>query len=241
METKTISYILNIVLLILIVIGSTFFMSKLNSSEENYNSIVRYMENEKDQLIQSNDLVVAEMKTINQNIISSDDKIKELSDELSDYKKINSYTKAELLTEIRGIEINYTAPTPGVDYVYVPDTNCVPIDSLNKYYAQMPKKVEYKDDWMKFNATAGINSFTLDSMSMINKFDVVIGERVTGKRFLIFNKKEPTVDLRSYNPYTGIPYLNNITVAENGKTSGKILSYLGVFTAGMITNQLIKQ
>lgn len=240
MKTSTVSYILNIILLILLVVGSTFFITKLKVQASDYDSMANFMEGEKEELINSNNLVVSEMKTINQNIVSSDEKIKELSEELSDYKKISSYTKAELLTEIKGINITYT-PNTETDYVYIPDTNCVPIDSLNKYYAQMPKKVEYKDDWMKFNATAGINSFTLDSMSMINKFDVVIGEKVTGKRFLIFNKKEPTVDLRSYNPYTGIPYLNNITVAENRNTSGKVLSYIGVFTAGMITNQLIKQ
>lgn len=241
MDTKKTSYILNIVLLIILLVGSTFFISKLSVQSNDYDAIVNYMENEKGQLISSNELLVQEIKTVNQNIVSSDEKIKELSEDLKEYKKINSYTKAELLTEIKGISVGYIPVQGETEYVYVPDTNCVPIDTLNKYYTQLPKGVEYKDDWISFNATAGKKLFTLDSMSIINKFDVTIGERVVGKKFLVFNKKEAVVDLKSYNPYTGVPYLNNIVVeTKKTKPLTKLLTYAGIFGAGMITNQLTK-
>lgn len=239
MDTKRMSYILNIVLLIILLIGSTFFITKLKIQSSDYDSIVNYMENEKNQIMNSNDLVVQEMKTINQNLVSSDEKIKELSSELSEYKKINSYTKAELLTEIRGINVEYTLPEPSTEYVYVPDTNCVPIDTLNKYYTQVPKKVSYNDEWMSFNGTVGLSKFSIDSLSLLNKFDITIGERVVGKKLLVFNKREAVVDLKSYNPYTGIPFLNNITVEpKKSKLLPKALSYAGIFFAGMIVQQL---
>lgn len=235
------SYLLNVILVILIIAGVTLHIRSLKISAGDNQAIADFFELEKEQLMQDRNLLVQEIKTVNQNIVSSDDKIKELSEELKEYKKINSYTKAELLTEIRGISVGYIPVQGETEYVYVPDTNCVPIDTLNKYYTQLPKGVEFKDEWISFNATVGKKLFTLDSMKVINKFDVTIGERVVGKKFLVFNKKEAVVDLKSYNPYTGIPYLNNIVVEKKEtKPLTKLLAYAGIFGAGMITNQLTK-
>lgn len=241
MEIKHASYILNVVLIALLVIGATFSINKMSEVSSDFDSVKNFMEQEKDQLIQTNGLMVQEIKTINQNLVSSDERIKELSKELSEYKEISSFTKAELLSEIKDITIEFEPDGTLVIPHYVPDTNCVPIDSVNKYYIQTPKKVRFSDQWVTFGATVNKNSLTLDSLSMINKFDITIGERVTGKKLLVFNKKEPVVDLKSYNPYTKVASLNNITVeTKKAKPITKVLTAAGLIGIGFVAGKTAK-
>lgn len=241
MKLEHLSYGLNVVLIVLLIIGATFAINRVSDVTNDYNTLTAFMEAEKNQLIASNDLVVHEIKTINQNLVTSDQKIKELSEELEKYKSIDSYTKAELLTEIKGMTIEYVPDGTVVENVLVPDTGCVPIEFVNKHFIHVPKKVSFSDQWMSFDATVNKKSLTLDSLSMINKFDVTIGKRVVGKKFLIFNKKENVVDLKSYNPYTSVPYVNNLTVEkEKGSGLKKVLTYTLFFAAGMGVNQIRK-
>ena len=94
-----------LIVILTIVIVFLALTSWKNNGDSNYSSLISYMEKEKEQMIQSNGLLVQEASIINQNLVSSTDKIKELSQEFNNYKKIQSDVKAEILSKIEGIVI----------------------------------------------------------------------------------------------------------------------------------------
>lgn len=192
------------------------------------------MEKEKEQMIQSNGLLVQEISVVNQNLVSSTKKVKELSQQFDNYKKIQSHVKAEILSKIEGIVI----PVVTVDKpIYLSDTGCTDNKIIKEHFIQIPSKVNFSDTWISFNGTIG-KQFTIDSLFMINKFDVTIGEKKVGKKMLIFNDYEPIVELKSYNPYTTIPYVNNIIVEEK---RGKIIKPITLIAVGFATGFLIRR
>ena len=221
--------------MIVIVIGITLHLRSLKISGGDNQAMINYFEMEKEQLIQDRELLVQEVKTINQNVVSSDEEIKKLSKELSDYRVILSYTKAEILSEMKNIEIPYIV----VDKpIYISDTGCTDNKIIKEHFIQVPSKVNFSDQWTSFSGTVGRDYFNLDSLSMLNKFDITIGERKVGKKLLVFNKYEPVVDLKSYNPYSSVPYMNNLTVEKRKNIGGKTLGYAIVFMLGYATNKL---
>jgi len=223
-----------LIVILTIVIAFLALTSWKNNGDSNYSSLISYMEKEKEQMIQSNGLLVQEVSIINQNLVSSTDKIKELSQEFNNYKKIQSHVKAEILSKIEGIVI----PIITIDKpIYLSDTGCTDNRIIKEKFIQIPSKVNFNDTWVSFNGTIG-KQFTIDSLSMINKFDVTIGEKKVGKKLLVFNKYEPIVELKSYNPYTTIPYVNNIIVDEK---KGKIIKPITLIAVGFATGFLIRK
>jgi hypothetical protein len=202
--------------------------------KEDYSSLISYMDKEREQLISSNNLLAQEVSIVNQNLVSSSNKIKELSNDFDDYKKVQSHVKAEILSKIEGI----TIPVITVDKpIYLSDTGCTDNKIIKEHFIQIPSKVNFSDTWVSFNGTIG-KQFTIDSLSMINKFDVTIGEKKVGKKMLIFNDYEPIVELKSYNPYTTIPYVNNIIVEEK---KGKIIKPISLIATGLVAGYLIRR
>lgn len=235
------SYKINVALAFICLVLLIMFLNKKQEAAtlvEDYRSMQAFHEGEKDQLISSYDLLAEEVKTINQNIVSSDEEIKKLSNDLKEYKSIQAYTKAEILSEIHGLEIGYTAPD--TEIVYLPDTGCIDVEVVKENFIQIPQKVSFADDWISLDGTV-TKKFILDSLSLLNKFDVTIGEKKTGKKLLVFNKYEPVVELKSYSPYTSVPYINNITVEERkNKGIKRAGAFALVFVAGMLTPKIIK-
>lgn len=224
--------ILIVILSVIIVFLAIF--SGGNNNDSDYSSLLSYMEKEKEQMIQSNDLLVQEISIVNQNLVSSTKKVKELSQQFDNYKKIQSHIKAEILSKIEGI----TIPVITIDKpIYLSDTGCTDNKIIKEHFIQIPSKVNFSDTWVSFNGTIG-KQFTIDSLSMINKFDVTIGEKKVGKKMLIFNDYEPIVELKSYNPYTTIPYVNNIIVEEK---KGKIIKPITLIAVGFATGFLIRR
>lgn len=221
-----------VVVLVIFLIESRGNYNELRSD---FDSVTTFTDKENDQLINSTNLLAQEVSEMNQNLLSSDEEIRKLSEELSKYKSIQSHVKAEILSEIRGIELPMTIIDREVP-TYISDSTFIHRDTISKYFTPIPSKVSFNDEWITFNATVG-KSFTLDSLSMINKFDVTIGS----KKEKWYNKSEPVVTLNSYSPYSSIPYVNNLVVEEpKGKILKKAITYAGIFTAGMLTNQLRK-
>lgn len=223
----------------IIVVGITLHLQSLKISGGDNQAMINYFEMEKEQLIQDRELLVQEVKTINQNIVSSDEEIKKLSKELSEYKVILSHTKAEIVSELKNIDIPYIV----VDNpIYLSDTGCTSNKIVKEFFIQVPSKVNYSDQWTSFNGTLGKDKFTLDSLSMINKFDITIGEKKVGKKLLVFNKYEPVVEMKSYNPYSSVPYMNNLTVEKKRNNfGGKTIGYAVAFGLGFATSKLVSQ
>ena len=110
---------------------------------------------------------------------------------------------------------------------------------LNEHYLKIPAKVEMNNDWMSFNATIE-KKFSIDSLSMYNKFDAYLGYKKPEKPLKFLRKSEPVLELRSYSPYTKVAYVNNIVV-EDGKKGKFLTSKPAMFLYGLGTGFILSK
>lgn len=200
----------------------------VNSLKEDFVSEKTFLENEKQQLMKERDLAVFDSEVQKQNLIS-EKKAKELiGEEAEKYKKLHSFVKAELKTVIKGIDAKYRDTV-----FFMIDRVLEEPEDTNMTF--VPKVFHYGDEWVNIDGTVKKRSVAIDSLTMINKFDVTIGWKKDG----LFKKSKPVVELKSYNPYTSVPYVNNLVVKEKQKRP--FLSKAGIFFTGIIIGILIKK
>jgi hypothetical protein len=207
----------------------------------NYTSMMSYKESENNRLIRSNEIKAAAITKSSQNAISMSLAMKEFSKELEGFKRAQSLVKSEILTEIKGLSTDFENSPGEFSGIQLIDSMYVHVDTVSKYFIRTPKKVNYSDDWISFDATVN-KDFTLDSLSLINKFDITIGSKKQDKPLSFLRKKEPVVEMKSYNPYSSIPYINNVIFKDDKKGAGKIVfSKPAIFAYGFISSTLINK
>jgi len=220
-------------------------MDEIKGERSSHSAAMAFAEKEKDALIQTKELMVQDMVSMNQNIVNERTAMDLMKDEIHGFKSIQAHIKAEILSEIRGMEIELKNPEGiGSEFegIVFQDTNCINRDTVNKYFLRIPKIVSLDTNkWFSFHVTID-KSLTIDSLKMINKLDASLGWKKPEKRFKFLRKSEPVLALNSYNPYSSIPYVNNFTVEPNGTKAGKILnSRAAWFMYGLGVSTLIKQ
>lgn len=178
--------------------------SMLRDEKNSYNALLEFERKEKDQLIQDKNLQASAIEQMNQNIVSQNEAMRYLGDQVEDYKRLTSYMKAELKTEIKNLKIDFSG---GEIPPTVFNDSCVHVDTVKMNYTRIPRYFSISDQWSSISGSVDKSGIVFDSISFINKFDVTIGKKKTG-----FMKSEPVIELKSYNPYTSIPYVNNIVV-----------------------------
>ncbi|MCP3683669.1 MAG: hypothetical protein GY861_13370 [bacterium] len=162
-------------------------------------SVKTFLEEEKNQLISRDSIKAEEIKELNQNLINEKSARILLADEYERFKSVSSHVRFESVTKI--------------DSVFIPFTTT---DTLTKY-SDCSGDLALNDGWMNFAGEVDSLGLHIDSLSFVNKFDVTIGKKKSDKPFAFLRKKEYTVELISYNPYTEINYVNNIVVDEGAK------------------------
>jgi hypothetical protein len=187
---------LSFLLAVSFVINQAASCNKIAEVSSEYEDQISFLEKENAQLISHRDMAVHESIRMRQHIISQDKAMNLLGKEFESFKKLQSVTKAELLTEIKNVKVPYV-----VDTVYNKDT--MYIDTTNRFMMN--------NEWASIDGRVFDNYVFIDSLRFVNKFDVAIGYKKKG----LFKKAEPIVQLNSYNPYTTVPYVNNIVVKEN--------------------------
>lgn len=201
-----------------------------------YNAVIDFNEKENDQLKESLDLKVSDNFIMKQNVISEKVANQKFREELAEYKKINSYMKSEVVTSINNLEVKYkNLSKDQFDGIDIKDGEYIHKDIVNKNFLRVPDTIYYNDDWMSLIGTINKQGAIIDSLYMFNKFDAVIGYKKPEKNFKWLRKKEPVVELKSYNPYTKINYVNNVTVDNNkGKVKNIFTSPIALFAYGFI-------
>ena len=215
-----------------VVLSLLLFQTCENNSDlkRDLDSTKNFLDVEKDQRISRDSIHAQEMYEMEQNLMSEISARKLLEEEFKRFKEIQSHVRAELITRVDAMFIPYDPDSNNIINDYA---DCVPMDTVRKYFIQASKEVNYGDTWFAFSAIVDSLGLTIDSMSMINKFDVTIGWKKPDKPFKFLRKKQPVVELISYNPYTKINYVNNITVeGKQGGILGNILSAGAGFAAG---------
>jgi len=186
---------------LLIIMALMYFNSLSNNAdlEREIVSVKTFLEAEKDQLISRDSINAVETKNIQQNLVEEKTARILLAEEYNRFKSIKSHVRFESVTVI--------------DSVFIPITRT---DTL-KEYSDCGGDLALNDGWMNFSGEVDSSGLHIDSLSFINKFDVTIGKKKSDKPFAFLRKKEYTVELISYNPYTEINYVNNIVVDDGSK------------------------
>lgn len=232
-----------IIFLLILFIGGRevqhYFIDK--DRKESYEAVIRFNEGEKAQLMNSLDLKAQDNKLMKQNIMSQKIALEQFEKELEDYKSINSYMKTEVMSSIKSLEAKYNSkPKDEFEGITVKPGGYIHRDEVAKNFLRVPAPFEYKDEWFSINGTVNKESTMIDSLSMFNKFDAVIGYKKSEKSFSWLRKKEPVVELTSFSPYTEVTYINNVVVDEKkGKAKSVLLSKPAMLLYGVIGGAII--
>jgi len=230
--------LISVIILLVLCIGGMqlnhYFSIK--DMENSYESVINFKEAEKSQLKNSLDLKIEDSRVMQQHIISQDVALNQFKKEFKDYKKVNSYLKSEVISTIRGLEAKYDSVKKD-DFagITIADGGYISKKDVAKNFLRIPANFEYKDEWLSLNGTVNKKSTTIDSLSMFNKFDAIIGYKKSDKSFGWLRKKDPVVELKSYSPYTKITHVNNVVINDKkSKTKNILLSTPAVFIYGLI-------
>ena len=203
---------------------------------ESYNSVLDFKDFENGELKSSLELKVAENFVMKQNVISERVAKEHFKKELKGYKDINSFMKSEVMTSIRSLEAKYDESIGDeFDGIAITDDNYIHKDIVEKNFLRVPKSFSYEDEWTSINGTVLKKSTIIDSIDIFNKFDAIIGTKKSEKSFSWLRKKDPVIELKSYNPNTKINYVNNITVdTKKGKVGNIFLSPFAMMAYGFV-------
>lgn len=216
------------------IVLSLFLLQECKNSSnlrQNLNSTSSFLEIEKQQSISRDSIHAQDVKIMEQNLMSETAARILLQDEFERFKEISSHVRAETITRIDTMFIVYESESDDIINEY---TDCIPIDTVRAYFIQSPKRVRYADTWFAFAGIVDTIGLNIESMSMVNKFDVTVGWKKPDKPFKFLRRKKPVVELTSYNPYTKVNYVNNIVV-ENRQSNlftNVILPSAAGFVAG---------
>jgi len=235
--------LISIIVLLLLCIGGIqinhYFSMK--DIEDSYESVIKFKEAEKSQLKNSLDLKVEDSRVMQQHIISQDVALSQFKKEFEGYKKINSYMKTEVISSIKNLEAKYNStPKNEFDGIKIEDGGYISKKDVEKNFLRIPANFDYKDEWLSINGTISKKSTIIDSLGIFNKFDAIIGYKKSEKNFSWLRKKEPVLELKSYNPYTKITHVNNVVVDDKkGKAKNILLSTPAVFVYGLIGGSIL--
>lgn len=202
--------------------------SHSNELQKDAESMRNFYETEKNQLISRDSIKAQQLIDMEQNLMTEISAREILEEEFKRFKEINSHVRFESVTKIETLRVEYTNPNINILSDY---TDYIPVDSVKKYFIQIPRDVVHQEQWFSFSGTVDKDHFMIDSMSFINKFDVTIGTKKSEKPLAFLRKKEYTVELISYSPYSKVNYVNNIVIDD--KKKNKLVPM--AFGAGAIT------
>lgn len=216
-------------------LASVFLLFKecqhVSALERDAESMRNFYETEKDQLISRDSIRTHQMIDMEQNLMSEISAREILEKEFERFKEINSHVRFETVTKIETLRVEYLVPNNDILNDY---SQYIPVDTVKKYFVQVPRNVIHNEQWFNFAGTIDQDHFMIDSLSFINKFDVTIGLKKSDKPLAFLRKKEYTVELLSYNPYSSTSYVNNIVIDKEKKSKFPV-----GFSAGALTTFLI--
>lgn len=183
-----------------------------------------------------------EIAKINQNLVSEKAAKEALGHKASEYKRINAYLEQKVLTSIKNIKTEWKPRSDTLDLSQF--EGCVPIDSVNKYFIQIPKSFELDTSkWYYLSGTATKSGFVLDSMSFLTHDEFILGKRKR-KAWELFKSIEPEFKVTHNNPYQTTLSMTNLVVKDDRTKSGKFFTsrpmlFIYGFGSGFIVNSLL--
>ena len=211
------------------------------AQEESYEAVITFKDGERNQMKKSLDLAIADREVMQQNVMSNKVALEQLGKELEGYKKVNAYLKSEVTTKLTNLEAKYEdLDRDPFDGITLQDGKYIHMDDVNKNFLRVPKQFSYEDDeWIQFYGTVKREKTVMDSLKVFNKFDATIGYmKPDTMKWKWLKKPVPVVELKSYNPYTKINYVNNVVVDnDKGKVGNILLSKPAMFLYGFVAGR----
>jgi len=150
----------------------------------------------------------------NQIIVEYENLSKALKEELRGYKNGASLTETKVVTVLESVEMEIH-DTIFIDKSRLSIEGCHYSDSLLKEFRNKKSFFTFKDDWLNIVGQYTYDKVLLDTVSLKNEFDVILGY----KKEKWYKRRNQVVELKSYSPYAEIVYLNNIIVKDRKKLS----------------------
>lgn len=194
--------------------------------KEGYENAIEFVEKENNQLIQEKNLEVYAKEQMRQNLVSERQANSLLKEELKSFKSIQAYIKAEMKTQMKDVLAQY------VDGL---DTTITVVTKNDETYMKVPRPFIYSDKWTELTGTVTTGGVLIDSLMFINKFDITVG----WKRDRWYSKQKPVMEMKSYNPNTSIPYMNNVVIKK--PTTPWYTSRAAMFGYGVLAGFIISR
>lgn len=153
---------------------------------------------------------VADSVKMSQTIVEYENLSNRLKNELDKYKEGASMVETVIETRVDSILIT-SNDTVFIDSARL--SSCLYADSLIKEFKKKKIFFNFKDEWITLNGYHTYKDILLDSINIRNEFDVILGY----KREKWYARRNPVVELKSYNPNSEVVYINNI-VTKDKKT-----------------------
>lgn len=181
----------------------------------------------------------ADSVKMSQTIVEFENLTDELKNELKGYKEGAGIVETSVRTVIERVTV-VSYDTIPIDIVRLDSSNCEYADSLIKEFQNKKFFYNFKDDWLTISSHHTYNKLVFDTISVKNEFDVLIGH----KKEKWYSRRYPTVELKSYNPYTDIVYVNNIMTKEHKTNYQRIFNsksaylFYGILAGFVLNNNL---
>lgn len=192
--------------LILIILDLTFDVIGLNKTIKNNDNQISNLLNEKSKTEKSIDEKNREITKVTSIVIEKDKLIEKQIKEIKKLKSLDAKIVYQTKTQFDTIEIGLQ------DTILITKNDTIRAD-----------KFSYRDSWLVMDGIIKKDSLFFDSLVVINKYNIEIGESKKG----LF-KKEKSVFIRNDNPYSTTTNAQSIVLKEGKKWYEK-----GIFKMGM--------
>jgi hypothetical protein len=202
------AYLIIAIILVLFGMREYSHYSDKKDLKQTMESMTAYFEKEKESIFAGEELIAQDVKDMKQLFVSATKDLEFLKKQYSNFSRIESVIKTELTSSVTDVKIPIVRPQ-----IHFSDS-LIPRDIVNQFYIPKNSKSSYSDDWIDLAFTLG-DSLSVDSIVTRNKIDAVIGWKKSEKSLSFLRKKEPTVEIISYSPYSKIGYVNNLIVKDS--------------------------
>ena len=179
--------------------------SEINNIRDDYQTVIDYG-NKRDSANLAKEMIrAADSVKMTQNIVHYKNISESLKKELEGYKDRASIVEFRSKTVIDSFFIESIVEV----YDTLHDSIRVPCLDNRKFF------YNFKDDWISLKGNYNARGVLIDTLAIRNEYDVILG----WKKEKWYSKRNPTIELKSYSPYSNVDYVNNIVIEDRKKLS----------------------
>lgn len=223
-------------IIIIALIGAFIFREckhsrDISSMEDSEKALSSFLEKELESSFSDMKNAIAySVYEMNQNVVKSIDDVKSVKAQYPTLSDSRSIVKTESIFKISG-----SIPIiPPIKSIAGKTDTCISMSFVDSNFIEKGSKASFSSEWYNISITIE-DSLKIDSLSVREKIDAVMSWKKSDKAFSFLRKKTPVLSVYSYNPNTGVTFVNNLVVEDKQNVSGKLLlSKPAIFMYGVL-------